>query len=66
MVTPQLRVPEEWVKALIPRVAQDQAMRATGQITLSLVLRLAIRKGLDALKQQYPAAPEAPGHGGSR
>jgi hypothetical protein len=46
--------------ALRPKIAQDAAYRATGRLSRSAVLRLALLKGLDLLEEDYRHEPRQP------
>ena len=51
-----LKVPRsvlQRAEALRPKVAQDKAYRATGRVSRSAVIRMALLKGLEALEAEY-------------
>lgn len=55
-----VRVPAEWIARadeLVLRVRHVEAVRRDGKPTLSMIARLAMQRGLDALEQEYPEAP---------
>jgi hypothetical protein len=43
----------ERAETLQPKIAQDAPYRATGRLTRSAVLRLALLRGLEALENEY-------------
>lgn len=56
-----LRLPKSLVEradALIPQLREDEQMVVVGRVSRSIVLRLAVLKGLAALEEQVSAAPE--------
>ena len=55
-----LRLPKTLVEradALIPRLREDNQMIVVGRVSRSIVLRLAVLKGLEALEQESPEGP---------
>jgi hypothetical protein len=56
-----VRLPEEWLKRaerLVAELRGDATLRATGRISRSSVLRLAVLRGLEALEAHYKVDPE--------
>ena len=55
-----VRVPAEWLARadeLVLRVRHVEEVRRYGKPTLSMIARLAMLRGLDALEQEYPETP---------
>jgi len=51
-----IRVPVDLVKRatrLTPKVGRDPAVTTVGRVTRSTVIKLALRRGLDALEAEY-------------
>jgi len=59
----QLRLPSDALaraEALIPALAKDPMLRAAGRgVSRSVVLRLAVLRGLDSLEAEYGPATKA-------
>ena len=57
MVQLVLRVPEEWLEhaeRMVLRLEKYGSLAATGQVTKSTVLRLALQRGLEQLEDELP------------
>jgi hypothetical protein len=57
-----LQLPEHLLKEaerLVPVLAHQTDLAIMGRISRALVLRLALQKGLDVLKQTYEPAPHS-------
>ena len=57
-----LRLPKTLVEradALIPRLRDDDQLVVVGRISRSIVLRLAVLKGLEAMERDMPSPPRS-------